>query len=188
MKGRRGCKLGKHVAYGQLEVGRSRLDPRIEGELHRCRRFIRRVQIPTEGAAPLGNAGLVSRLGGMRQVVSLPLDLYVEGPDGLSGFTRYYEVPEIIRIGAPVYLKFGLRNAPNIYPSGVHLESAVIAAGRERVRRAATGMELLARSAASLRLRRRARRDWASRRCNASQQPSTGPSLCRHLPDQRLEH
>jgi hypothetical protein len=88
------------------------------------------------------------RLAAMRQVVSLPLDLYIEGPDGLGGFTRYYEVPEIIRIGAPVYLKFGLRNAPNIYPSGVHLETAAIATGRERVRRAAIGMELLARSGA----------------------------------------
>ncbi len=88
------------------------------------------------------------RLAAMRQVVSIPLDLYIEGPDGLGGFTRYYEVPEIIRIGAPVYLKFGLRNAPNIYPSGMHLETAAIATGRERVRRAAIGMELLARSGA----------------------------------------
>lgn len=84
------------------------------------------------------------RLAAMRQVLSIPLDLYIEGPDGLGGFTRYYEAPEIIRIGAPVYLKFGLRNAPNIYPSGAHLEAAAIATGRERVRRAAIGMELLA--------------------------------------------
>ena len=86
------------------------------------------------------------RLAAMRQVLSIPIDLYIEGPDGLGGFTRYYELPEIIRIGAPVYLKFGLRNAPNIYPSGVHLEAAAIATGRERVRRAAIGMELLARA------------------------------------------
>ncbi len=89
------------------------------------------------------------RLAAMRQVLSIPIDLYIEGPDGLGGFTRYYEMPEIIRIGAPVYLKFGLRNAPNIYPSGVHLESAAIATGRERVRRAAIGMELLARAGAA---------------------------------------
>lgn len=86
------------------------------------------------------------RLAAMRQVLSIPLDLYIEGPDGLGGFTRYYEVAEIIRVAAPVYLKFGLRNAPNIYPSGVHLEVAAIATGRERVRRAAIGMELLARA------------------------------------------
>ena len=86
------------------------------------------------------------RLAAMRQVLSIPIDLYIEGPDGLGGFTRYYEMPEIIRIAAPAYLKFGLRNAPNIYPSGVHLEAAAIATGRERVRRAAIGMELLARA------------------------------------------
>ena len=89
------------------------------------------------------------RLAAMRQVLTIPLDLYIEGPDGLGGFTRYYEIPEIIRVGAPVYLKFGLRNAPNIYPSGVHLEAAAIATGRERVHRAAIGLELLARAGAS---------------------------------------
>src|SRR5258708_35389889 len=77
--------------------------------------------------------------------MSIPIDLYIEGPDGLGGFTRYYELPEIIRVGAPIYLKFGLRNAPNIYPSGAHLEQAAIQTGRERVRRAAIGLELLAR-------------------------------------------
>jgi hypothetical protein len=86
------------------------------------------------------------RLAALRQVVSIPIDLYIEGPDGLGGFTRYYEMAEIVRIAAPVYLKFGLRNAPNIYPSGVHLEGAAVATGRERVHRAAIGLELLARS------------------------------------------
>jgi hypothetical protein len=86
------------------------------------------------------------RLAALRQVISIPIDLYIEGPDGLGGFTRYYEMAEVVRIAAPVYLKFGLRNAPNIYPSGVHLEGAAVATGRERVRRAAIGMELLARA------------------------------------------
>ena len=86
------------------------------------------------------------RLAALRQAISIPIDLYIEGPDGLGGFTRYHELPEIIRIAAPIYLKFGLRNAPNIYPSGVHLENAAIQTGRERVRRAAIGMEMLARS------------------------------------------
>jgi hypothetical protein len=86
------------------------------------------------------------RLAALRQAIPIPIDLYIEGPDGLGGFTRYHELPEIIRVGAPIYLKFGLRNAPNIYPSGVHLENAAIQTGRERVRRAAIGLELLARS------------------------------------------
>src|SRR5579859_7641491 len=87
----------------------------------------------------------LARLAAIRQVISIPIDLYIEGPDGLGGFTRYYELPEIIRVGAPIYLKFGLRNAPNIYPSGAHLEQAAIQTGRERVRRASIGLELLAR-------------------------------------------
>jgi hypothetical protein len=85
------------------------------------------------------------KLAALRRVISIPIDLYIEGPDGLGGFTRYHELPEIVRLAAPVYLKFGLRNAPNIYPSGAHLESAAIQTGRERVRRAAIGLELLAR-------------------------------------------
>lgn len=88
----------------------------------------------------------LARLAALRQVISIPIDLYIEGPDGLGGFTRYYELPEILRVAAPLYLKFGLRNAPNIYPSGLHLENAAIVTGRERVRRAAIAMELLARS------------------------------------------
>ncbi len=90
------------------------------------------------------------RLAALRQVISIPIDLYIEGPDGLGGFTRYYELPEIVRIAAPVYLKFGLRNAPNIYPSGAHLQSAAIQTARERVHRALIGMEALARYAPDL--------------------------------------
>ena len=58
---------------------------------------------------------------------------------------RHYEIPELVRIAAPVYVKFGLRNAPNIYPSGSHLEGTAIALSRERVRRAAIGMQMLER-------------------------------------------
>src|SRR5258706_10676379 len=87
------------------------------------------------------------RLAALRQVISIPIDLYIEGPDGLGGFTRYYELPELIRGGAPIYLKFGLRNSPNIYPSGVHLEGAAIQTGKERVHRAAIVLETLARVA-----------------------------------------
>src|SRR5581483_664876 len=52
---------------------------------------------------------------------------------------------EIVRVAAPVYLKFGLRNAPNIYPSGLHLEPTAVSLTRERLRRARVGLDLLAR-------------------------------------------
>lgn len=86
------------------------------------------------------------KLAALRQVVSIPIDLYIESPDGLGGFTRYPEIAEIVRVAAPIYLKFGLRNAPNIYPSGKHLEAVAILTARERVRRASLGMAMLARS------------------------------------------
>jgi hypothetical protein len=38
-----------------------------------------------------------------------------------------------------------LRNAPNIYPSGAHLEATAVALTRERLRRAKIGLDLLAR-------------------------------------------
>jgi hypothetical protein len=88
----------------------------------------------------------LARLAALRQVVSIPIDLYIESPDGLGGFTRYHEIAEIMRVAAPIYLKFGLRNAPNIYPSGIHLEQVAIQTARERVRRASLGLEMLARS------------------------------------------
>ena len=88
----------------------------------------------------------LARLAALRQVIAIPIDLYIESPDGLGGFTRYHELAELVRVGAPIYLKFGLRNAPNIYPTGFHLEQVAIQTGRERVRRAALGLEMLART------------------------------------------
>jgi hypothetical protein len=85
----------------------------------------------------------LAQIAAIRAVVDLPIDFYVEAPDNLGGFVRLYEVPEIVRVAAPVYVKFGLRNAPDVYPSGSHLEATVVALSRERVRRARLGLELL---------------------------------------------
>ena len=87
----------------------------------------------------------LAQIAAIRQAVDIPLDVYVEAPDDLGGFVRHYELPEIVRVAAPVYIKFGLRNAPNIYPAGTHLESVAVALSRERVRRAKIGLDLLAR-------------------------------------------
>jgi hypothetical protein len=87
----------------------------------------------------------LAQIAAIRQAIDIPLDIYVEVPDDLGGFVRLYEIPELVRIAAPVYIKFGLRNAPNIYPVGKHLESVSIALSRERVRRARIGLDLLAR-------------------------------------------
>jgi len=88
----------------------------------------------------------LAQIAAIRAAVEIPLDVYVEVPDTLGGFVRLHEIPELIRVAAPVYIKFGLRNAPDIYPSGTHLEATAIALSRERVRRARLGLDLLARS------------------------------------------
>nr|WP_179298646.1 U32 family peptidase [Evansella halocellulosilytica] len=89
----------------------------------------------------------LARLAAIRQAIDIPIDIYVEAPDDIGGFIRHYDIPEIIRVAAPVYIKFGLRNSPNIYPSGTHLESTSIALCKERVRRAKIGLDLLKRYA-----------------------------------------
>ena len=86
------------------------------------------------------------QIAAIRAAVDVPLDVYVEAPDNVGGFVRLHEIPEIIRVAAPVYVKFGLRNAPDVYPAGTHLEATTVALSRERVRRARLGLELLARS------------------------------------------
>jgi hypothetical protein len=88
----------------------------------------------------------LGQIAAIRAAVDVPLDLYVEAPDNVGGFVRLHEIPELIRVAAPLYVKFGLRNAPDVYPAGTHLEATTVALSRERVRRARLGLELLARS------------------------------------------
>ncbi|MGW8425309.1 hypothetical protein ACWGJQ_07390 [Peribacillus simplex] len=87
----------------------------------------------------------LSKLAVIRQSIDIPIDLYVEVPDTFGGFLRYYEIPEIIRVLAPVYIKFGLRNHPDVYPSGKQWESTNISLTKERVRRAAIGIQMIDR-------------------------------------------
>ncbi len=46
-------------------------------------------------------------LSALRQSVDIPLDVHTENPASTGGFIRHYEVPEMIRIAAPIYLKTG---------------------------------------------------------------------------------
>ncbi|MEH7224713.1 U32 family peptidase [Bacillus sp. JJ1566] len=85
------------------------------------------------------------KLASIRQTIDIPIDIYVEVPDNFGGFLRYYEIPEIIRVLAPVYIKFGLRNHPDVYPSGKQWESTNISLVKERVRRAALGIQMIER-------------------------------------------
>lgn len=46
-------------------------------------------------------------LGAIRQAIDIPIDIHTENPKSTGGFIRHYEVPEMIRIAAPIYLKTG---------------------------------------------------------------------------------
>jgi HEPN domain-containing protein len=85
------------------------------------------------------------QIAAIRQAIDAAIDFYVEAPDDFGGTVRHYEAAELVRIAAPIYLKYGLRNAPGLYPTGQHLESTVIALSRERVRRAAINLAMVAR-------------------------------------------
>jgi hypothetical protein len=87
----------------------------------------------------------LAQLAAIRAATYLPLDVYVEVPDDFGGFVRHYEIPDLVRVASPVVVKFGLRNAPNIYPSGTHLEATAVALAKERVRRAQIGLSMLQR-------------------------------------------
>ncbi len=46
-------------------------------------------------------------LAAIRQAVDIPIDIHTENPASSGGFIRHYEVPEMIRVAAPIYLKTG---------------------------------------------------------------------------------
>ncbi|MBQ9867606.1 MAG: peptidase [Lachnospiraceae bacterium] len=46
-------------------------------------------------------------LAAMRQAIDIPIDIHTENPESSGGFIRHYEVPEMIRVAAPLYLKTG---------------------------------------------------------------------------------
>ncbi|MFL6142945.1 MAG: U32 family peptidase [Labedaea sp.] len=91
----------------------------------------------------------LAQIAEIRAVVDVPVDIYVEAPDNLGGFVRHHELPALVEVAAPVYVKFGLRNAPDVYPSGSHLDDLTVALSRERVRRARLGLDLLERAAST---------------------------------------
>lgn len=85
----------------------------------------------------------VAQIAAIRRAVDVPVDLYIEAADEFGGVVRYHDLPEIVRVAAPVYVKFTVRNAPPLYPAGGHMAATVTALARERVRRAAIGLDLL---------------------------------------------
>lgn len=46
-------------------------------------------------------------LAAIRASIDIPIDIHTENPKSTGGFIRHYEVPEFIRVAAPIYLKTG---------------------------------------------------------------------------------
>jgi len=49
----------------------------------------------------------IPMIAAIREAIDIPIDIHTENPKSTGGFIRHYEVPDIIRVGAPVYLKTG---------------------------------------------------------------------------------
>lgn len=49
----------------------------------------------------------IQMLAAMRQAIDIPIDIHTENPKSTGGFIRHYEVPEMIRVASPIYLKTG---------------------------------------------------------------------------------
>jgi hypothetical protein len=92
----------------------------------------------------------LGQLAEMRAATSVPIDLYVEAPDGLGGVVRGHETADLVSVAAPMYVKLGLRNARPLYPSGVHIEADAARIAREKVHRAAVALEWITRSGMEL--------------------------------------
>lgn len=87
----------------------------------------------------------LGQIAAIRQAIDVPVDIYCEAPDDFGGAVRHYEVIDMVRVAAPVYIKFAVRNAPLVYPAGAHLEHTLLTSARERVRRASLAIDLLKR-------------------------------------------
>ncbi|WP_123788333.1 U32 family peptidase [Phytoactinopolyspora halophila] len=87
----------------------------------------------------------VAQVAELRAACPVAIDFYLESPDDAGGIVRLYDAAELIRVSSPIYLKFGLRNAPAIYPAGGHLRASATETARERVRRARLALDIMER-------------------------------------------
>ncbi len=141
--------IGTLAAFGQMRTAGllpASMQAKISVLLPIANPFAARVAVDL-GASTLNLPTdlTLAQIAAIRQAVDVPLDLYVESANEFGGFIRSYEAPELIRVAAPLYLKFGLRNAPDVYPSGMHLDATAAMMSRERVRRAQMVLELIER-------------------------------------------
>jgi hypothetical protein len=105
---------------------------------------LRQLESPGASTVNVPSDVTLGQLAEMRAAASVPIDLYVEAPDALGGVVRGHEAADLIAVAAPMYVKFGLRNARPLYPSGLHLAGDAAVIAREKVHRAAVALEWIA--------------------------------------------
>ncbi len=49
----------------------------------------------------------INMMAALRNAIKISIDVHTENPQSSGGFIRHYEVPDIIKVAAPVYLKTG---------------------------------------------------------------------------------
>ena len=49
----------------------------------------------------------IPMLASLRDAIDIPIDIHTENPKSTGGFIRHFEVPEMIKVASPVYLKTG---------------------------------------------------------------------------------
>lgn len=49
----------------------------------------------------------IPMLASIRSAINIPIDVHTENPKSSGGFIRHYEVPEMIKVASPIYLKTG---------------------------------------------------------------------------------
>jgi hypothetical protein len=156
---RRGCEFGLRAFlipdYGMLStVHQMRSDGFLPADLIVKASMTLAVSNPATArlVASLGattinlpNDLTIGQIASIRAAVDLPLDLYVEGTDDQGAPVRYYDLPEIARVAAPIHIKIGIRNSAMVSPTGMHQSALIASLSRERVRRAELATEYLER-------------------------------------------
>ncbi len=90
-------------------------------------------------------------LAGIRQAVTMPLDVYMSLVQTMGGFVRFYEAAEIARVAAPCYFKFEPGPSEESMYAPWNSPASHDAHVRERVREATVVRELIDRENPELR-------------------------------------
>src|SRR5258708_9412517 len=67
----------------------------------------------------------IPQIAAMRSAIHVPIDFYVEAPDNIGGFVRYYRNPDVLRVAAPRFPKLRIAQFPPRDPPRRHPPQAL---------------------------------------------------------------